>query len=244
VVDVLQVYHRREPRDLQAAFAFYVGGKFAEAHRAGHDVRAAASVLDAVLGRYRDLPRSVRELHAQLTELNRACRFHLVEGEPVFGFGKYRGRRLKDVARSDPAYLEWMLSGSFLDDVKEIVREALLANGGGGATTPALGGGGSAASTAGAPAGGAAGAASGVGLPGAGNGPTASTPGQPQPWQLNSNANPGAGSNSAGPGGAAAAAAPPAPAPASRSAPGGGDGPAAGNGGRASRCSSRKPPSP
>jgi DNA polymerase III subunit epsilon len=47
VIDVLQVYHQREPRDLQSAFAFYVGGRFESAHRARGDVKATALVLRA-----------------------------------------------------------------------------------------------------------------------------------------------------------------------------------------------------
>jgi DNA polymerase III subunit epsilon len=131
VVDALQIFHQKERRDLQAAFAFYCGGNFERAHRAGEDVRATALVLDGMLKRYRDLPRNIRDLHTRLTEADLAGRFRVVDGEPVFAFGKQYGRRLKDVARDDPAYLEWMLSGDFLDDVKGIILDALRAAGNG-----------------------------------------------------------------------------------------------------------------
>jgi DNA polymerase-3 subunit epsilon len=124
VIDVLQLYHLREKRDLQAAYRFYCRRKH-EAHRADKDVWATACVLDAMLQKYRDLPRTIRELHRQLTEVDLAGRFRLENGAPVFCFGKHAGRRLKDVAQDDPGYLEWMLSGDFLDDVKRLVREAI-----------------------------------------------------------------------------------------------------------------------
>jgi DNA polymerase-3 subunit epsilon len=124
VLDALQIYHRRERRDLQAAVAFYCGRRHEQAHRASEDVRAAALILDAQLQRYHDLPRTVRELHRQFTEVDLAGCFRLEGGTPVFCLGRHTGRRLRDVARDDPGYLEWMLSSDFLDDVKELVRRA------------------------------------------------------------------------------------------------------------------------
>jgi len=42
------------------------------------------------------------------------------------GFGKYRGRLLKDVARLDGEYLNWVIyEGDFSDQVKQAVREAV-----------------------------------------------------------------------------------------------------------------------
>ena len=49
------------------------------------------------------------------------------DAEPVFNFGRLRGRSLRWVA-SDPnerRYLRWFLEGHFEDDAKAIVREAI-----------------------------------------------------------------------------------------------------------------------
>jgi DNA polymerase-3 subunit epsilon len=125
VLDAMQIFHARERRDLNTAVAFYCGRRHDSPHRADHDVLAAAHVLDAQLGRYADLPRTVTGLHTLLAEADLSGRFRLLGGELVFGFGKYVGKRLKDVARDDPGYLEWILAGDFLDDVKELVRTTL-----------------------------------------------------------------------------------------------------------------------
>jgi hypothetical protein len=42
-----------------------------------------------------------------------------------FGFGRYRGHSLETVARSDPAYLHWMLGVGFAADTTQFVRSAL-----------------------------------------------------------------------------------------------------------------------
>ena len=45
---------------------------------------------------------------------------------PTLGFGKYRGRLLKDIARLDGEYLNWVIyEGDFSDQVKQVVREAV-----------------------------------------------------------------------------------------------------------------------
>ena len=54
-------------------------------------------------------------------------RFAWRDAEPVFNFGRLRGKSLRWVA-SDPnerAYLRWMLDGNFEEDAKDIVRDAL-----------------------------------------------------------------------------------------------------------------------
>src|SRR5262245_41599378 len=94
VIDVLQIFYQREKRDRQAALAFYCDGKHVHAHSAEHDVHATALVLDAQLHRYRDLPRTVGELHAQLAELDLGGWFRRQDGKIVLAVGKHAGRSL------------------------------------------------------------------------------------------------------------------------------------------------------
>ena len=49
----------------------------------------------------------------------------------MFGFGKYRGRPLAQIATEFPDYLRWVLRQSFLDDALALVRGALSAAGAG-----------------------------------------------------------------------------------------------------------------
>ena len=126
VLDALGVYRRFEPRDLAHAVRFYAGRDHAGAHAALADAVAAVEVLDRQVGSY-GLPAGVAALHAALVEVDVAGRFRTdAAGRVAFGFGKHAGRRLADVARTDPSYLRWMLGQSFLDDVRALVRQALV----------------------------------------------------------------------------------------------------------------------
>jgi DNA polymerase-3 subunit epsilon len=128
VVDLMEIFHTRERRDLPAAVRFYCGREHPNAHTAEADVLAAAEVLDAMLDRYADLPRSIAGLHQELTDpsaVDSSAFFTRVEGEIRFAKGKHRGLPLDAVARNWPDYLEWMLNQDFFEDTKELVRETL-----------------------------------------------------------------------------------------------------------------------
>ena len=132
VVDTQVIFHRREPRNLAAALAFYRGRELDGAHGAQADTLASLEVLAGQLERYADLDLDLDLLHELSSSHNDAyCdlgrRFMWRDAEPVFNFGRLRGRSLRWVA-SDPnerRYLRWFLEGHFEDDAKAIVREAL-----------------------------------------------------------------------------------------------------------------------
>ena len=48
----------------------------------------------------------------------------LGDADPVFAFGKHRGRGLDDVAIGEPDYLDWLLDADFAEDAKLLMREA------------------------------------------------------------------------------------------------------------------------
>ena len=56
VIDACHIFHRREPRDLTAAYKFYCGLDHDGAHGAAADVLATLAVLDAQVSRYDVLP--------------------------------------------------------------------------------------------------------------------------------------------------------------------------------------------
>ena len=126
MLDAQRIYHEREPRDLAAAVRFYCGREHTDAHGALADAEATASILDAQVGHYADLPRTVAALHESMTDVDVAGRFRTDDGRVVFAFGKHRGRPLEEVARQDPGYLTWFLDQDFLDDAKALVGQALV----------------------------------------------------------------------------------------------------------------------
>jgi DNA polymerase III subunit epsilon len=132
VVDVMAIYHSKEPRNLTAAVRFYCHAAHEEAHSAFADARAAWKILNAQLQLYDDLPNDVAQLAAfagvPTAFLDSGRKFEERHGEPSFAFGKYRGQTLNKIAQEDPDYLQWMLTG--MDphppaDTQEIIKVAL-----------------------------------------------------------------------------------------------------------------------
>jgi DNA polymerase-3 subunit epsilon len=128
IIDPMQIYHAYERRDLAAAVRFYCGREHVEAHSAAGDAAATIEVLDSMLGRYADLPRGIADLSARFENrhvVDLAGKFVRIDGEVVFAFGKYKGRRLCDIATEDRSYLDWIVGGEFHEQSKEVVRKAL-----------------------------------------------------------------------------------------------------------------------
>jgi DNA polymerase-3 subunit epsilon len=123
ILDVMTIFHRREPRDLSAAVRFYLGREHVGAHGAEADVAAALEVLDAQLERYTDLPRTLEELEQWCG--GGVAKFVWRDGEAVFCFGRHQGRLLREVARDQPDYLRWLLEQDFPPDARDLVERAL-----------------------------------------------------------------------------------------------------------------------
>ena len=129
VIDACYLFHKREPRDLTAAYRFYCDKDHEGAHGAAADVLATLAILDAQVARYADLPRTVAGLHDHCTDpraLDMSGMFGKCdEGTVVFIMGKYKGRSLQDIARTKPDYLHWMIGADYFDDTKILATEAL-----------------------------------------------------------------------------------------------------------------------
>jgi DNA polymerase III subunit epsilon len=131
IVDMQNIFHREEPRDLSAAARFYLAREHEEAHTALGDIRTSAGVLGAQLTRYAHLPRDLEGLHAYCeeyaptwSELERW--FGSEEDGRPFRRGKHKGKSLADVAREAPDYLQWMIGADDMaEEVVMVVRAAL-----------------------------------------------------------------------------------------------------------------------
>jgi DNA polymerase-3 subunit epsilon len=133
VIDAYTLFVRHEPRALDDALRFYgiqEGQATRQAHDASSDVEAAVAVLVAQLKTYRDIPKTVDELHDWLypSDPNRID----ADGKLVWrddvatvAFGEQAGTSLADLAAGDRDFLEWVLRKDFSDEVKAIVRDAL-----------------------------------------------------------------------------------------------------------------------
>jgi DNA polymerase-3 subunit epsilon len=131
VYDSQKIFHLNEKRDLTAAYALYCGKPLNGAHSALADTEAALEVLTAQVQRYcpgeeaiECLGRFTYREQAEFYDTER--RFRWWNGELYMMFGKYaRKESLREVARTDPGYLQWMLSKDFSDEVKHLVTAAL-----------------------------------------------------------------------------------------------------------------------
>jgi len=128
VIDPMAIFHQMEPRDLAAAYKRYCGKAMDNAHTSLGDVKAAMGILEAQLKDHPELGSSMESLHAfchprQPDWLDDEGKVVLTDEGPALGFGKHRGRLVKDIAELDADYLDWILYGNFTEQVKQAVRQ-------------------------------------------------------------------------------------------------------------------------
>lgn len=135
-VDVQNIYHKLERRNLSAAYQFYCGKELENAHSAEADTRATYEILMAQLDHYPDdLANDVASL-SEFSRYNNNVDFaglliYNDAGEIVINFGKYKGRVLREVLITDPGYYSWVMQADFTLDTKKWftkVRISILKN--------------------------------------------------------------------------------------------------------------------
>lgn len=122
-VDVQTIFHKREPRNLVAAYKFYCDKDLEGAHSANADTKATYEVLLAQLDRYEDLPTDIDGL-SNYSSQNRNVDFtgRLVYDDKkreIINFGKYKGRVAEEVLAQDPGYYGWIMQGDFTKNTKD-----------------------------------------------------------------------------------------------------------------------------
>lgn len=132
LVDVQNIFHKKEQRNLIAAYKFYCGKDLTKAHSAEADTMATYEVLEAQLDKYANdevdpLVNDVEFLakySCQKRVLDYAGRIILNDkDEPVINFGKHKGKKVKDVFNTEPSYYKWMMDGDFTRDTKRVITE-------------------------------------------------------------------------------------------------------------------------
>ena len=126
LIDVQNIFHRMEQRTLSAAYKFYCNKVLEGAHSAEIDATATHEILIAQLERYPDLGTSVDSVLKLIGEepiVDFARRFIMENGIEIFNFGKYKGRSVADVLRTEPQYYDWMMKGDFPQYTKQKLTE-------------------------------------------------------------------------------------------------------------------------
>ncbi len=126
LLDVQNIFHKMEPRTLGAAYRFYCNKTLDGAHSAEVDASATHEILEAQLEKYADLGNTLDSILKVIGEdqvVDFARRFVMENGVEVFNFGKYKGRPVADVLKSEPQYYDWMMKGDFPQHTKQKLTE-------------------------------------------------------------------------------------------------------------------------
>lgn len=130
-IDVQTIFHKMEQRNLVAAYKFYCGKDLSDAHSASGDTHATYEVLKSQLDRYPDLQNNVdflSKFSSQNRNLDLAGRMiYNDKDEPVFNFGKYKGKPVAEILKRDTGYYGWMMQADFPIDTKRVLTRLWLA---------------------------------------------------------------------------------------------------------------------
>ena len=126
-IDVQNIFHKKEQRTLVAAYKFYCGEDLTDAHAANADTEATYKVLLGQLAMYDDLENDV-EFLAKFSAVGRnvdlAARIVLNDkDEPIFNFGRHKGKTVKEVLRKEPSFYDWMMQGDFPKNTKDVLTQ-------------------------------------------------------------------------------------------------------------------------
>jgi DNA polymerase-3 subunit epsilon len=144
LVDVQNIFHIMEPRNLTAALKFYCGKPLENAHSAEADVTATYEVFLAQLQRYENtemedgkgnffkpVQNDVNILSTLTTAKNKNADLagrivYNEKGTEVFAFGKHKDKSVEEIFSKEPSYYNWMMNGDFPLYTKKIITQIRL----------------------------------------------------------------------------------------------------------------------
>ncbi|NEV93874.1 3'-5' exonuclease [Psychroflexus sp. YR1-1] len=129
-VDVQTIFHKKEKRTLEAAYKFYCDKDLTDAHSAEADTNATYEVLKSQLDRYPDLENDTKWLSAYSAHKKFADLAGFIilnkKDEEVFGFGKFRGKKVEEVLEKEPGYFGWIQNSDFPLYTKKVLTAIKL----------------------------------------------------------------------------------------------------------------------
>jgi DNA polymerase III subunit epsilon len=142
-IDVQNIFHKMEPRNLAAAYKYYCSSELVNAHSAEADTIATFEILKAQLDRYADVSFKDRKGNQSFPVINdvkalsdfsfasRAVDLigHIVYNDKnveVFNFGKHKGKAVAQVLKDEPSYYDWMMKGEFPRSTKKVLTALKL----------------------------------------------------------------------------------------------------------------------
>ena len=134
VLDAMELFHRLEPRDFDAAYRRYVGGELPRPAEGEVAVTAVRDIIDGQLQSDAGLPSDPATIAAwacgrspDATGIDDHGRFIRSEdGDPLINFGRYRGYTLHDMSAHHADYLRWIArSDRFTIQQRKIAADAI-----------------------------------------------------------------------------------------------------------------------
>ncbi len=126
LIDIQNIFHKMEPRNLAAAYRFYCNGDLSNAHSAEADTKATYEIFKAQINKYKDLPKDMEAL-SRFSAYFKAADFqgriiYNDKNEEIINFGKYKGQKVADVLLKDKGYYGWIMHADFPLYTKKIVK--------------------------------------------------------------------------------------------------------------------------
>ncbi len=131
MIDVQVIFHKKEPRTLEAAYRYYCDKNLDNAHSAEADTLATYEVLKAQLDKYPDLENDMEKLAAEFGGYNNNVDFsgRIIKDEngvEIFNFGKHKGKPVAEVLKKEPSFYAWMMDSEFPLNTKQVLTKIKL----------------------------------------------------------------------------------------------------------------------
>ena len=143
LVDVGNIFHYMEPRNLSAAYKFYCNKPLVNAHTAEADTLATYEIFKAQLQKYEttevedDKGKKIIPIVNDITKLSELSTktknadlagriIYNEKGIEVFNFGKHKDKPVTEVFTAEPGYYSWMMKGDFPLYTKRIITQIRL----------------------------------------------------------------------------------------------------------------------
>ena len=138
IIDVQKLYHLMEKRNLSSAYKFYCNKTLKNSHSSFYDTIATYEIFLNQLKKYDnqevfDLKgNKIGKISKNLYEINNTLNNNMIDLEgrfimdnevPVFNFGKYKGKKIKEILKKNPGYFNWIIKGKFSNDTKENLKK-------------------------------------------------------------------------------------------------------------------------
>lgn len=142
-IDIQNIFHKMEPRNLSAAYKFYCNKDLENAHTAEADTRATYEIMLAQIQRYQDVDykdkdgnvsKPVQNDVKKLSEFSFYNKNADLVGQiifdknnvEVFNFGKNKGKSVESVFKAEPQYYDWMMKSDFPNYTKKVITAIRL----------------------------------------------------------------------------------------------------------------------